>query len=108
MICCFIDITFRCLEDKDYFRVSIERKKMLPHGQTIYFYSQSTFWKYGRLMISSAKKADFSDIEIIDHSLPENVKQQLMKCTASKYLPPYDHPRVQKYRKKVLNGVLQR
>jgi hypothetical protein len=37
----------------------------------------------GWYTIKTAKKADFHSIKIIDDLLPEEVKQQLMKCTAS-------------------------
>jgi hypothetical protein len=48
----------------------------------------------GRLTVRSAKEAGFHSIEIIDKSLTENIKQQLMRCTATKHILPIDHPGV--------------
>jgi hypothetical protein len=45
--------------------------------------------------VKITKKAEFGDIKIIDKSLTENIKQQLMECTASKHILPIDHPGVQ-------------
>jgi hypothetical protein len=49
----------------------------------------------GQYTNKSAKKAGFGDIKIIDDSLPEELKQQLMKCTARKRILLIDHPLIQ-------------
>jgi hypothetical protein len=55
----------------------------------------------GEYTIKLAKEADFGDIKIIDHLLPEKLKKELMNCTASKHILPFEHPAVQEYKKKV-------
>jgi len=49
----------------------------------------------GQYTIKSAKKAGSGDIKIIDDLLPQELKQQLLDCTACKQILPIDRPLVQ-------------
>jgi hypothetical protein len=61
--------------------------------------------EYGRLIISSATKEGFGNLEFINPRIDEeDLRNQIRKCTASKLLLPYSDLGVQEYRNKVLKS----